>query len=32
MPVADDERAATAAGVAALVRPYLESLMERHGA
>lgn len=32
MPVADDERRATAHGVAELVRPYVETFLERHRA
>lgn len=32
LPVGDDERAATAAGVGELVRPYVDSLLTRYGA
>ncbi|WP_211241740.1 TetR family transcriptional regulator [Patulibacter minatonensis] len=32
LPVPDDERDATASGVAELVRPYVAMLLERHGA
>lgn len=32
LPIGDDERAATASGVAEIIRPYVDSLLAQHGA